>query len=112
MKLTVKCSDTNPIGVRMQRRTLGTYDFKKTGTPPFENYEINSAPLDINPQESLVLGEVSYTCSNRIVSIIVAHKIREESKKVFAAIFEFKNVPSSFVFLLPTGLFIELYFEH
>jgi hypothetical protein len=114
MKLTIKCSESCPIGDPAQlRRVLGRFNFElKTSSQLFEVYEIAPVAMTLNAGESLILEQAIYTAENGIISLIVAYKTEKESKKIFAGIFEFKNVPGYFAFLLPSGRFVELCIEH
>jgi hypothetical protein len=62
--------------------------------------------------ESLILEQATYTANNGIVSLIIAYKTEKDLKKIFSALFEFKNAPGYFAFFLPSRQFVELYLEH
>ena len=110
MKLTIKHPDSCPIATRPQRRILATLDFQKHGNDPLSTFELGHVLVPVDTDGSLVL-ESSYTSSNRVLSLIVGYQTGKGETKVFSAICEFYAIPVYFSDQLPTGQFIEFYFD-
>jgi hypothetical protein len=109
MQLTIKYSESSPIGAAVQRRVLKTVGFREITPTPLNSLGWEVGPLRLSDSELLVVKEASYTPANRIASIIIAYRTGEKEENIFAAVFELHNVPIHFAFKLPNGRFVEIY---
>jgi hypothetical protein len=110
MKLSVKLAESSPIGTRPERRILWSSELVAHSSGFLGSYEIVKTPIQIDG-ESFISPEVSYTPSNRILSLTVYYKASGSETPIFAGIAEWHSVPVYFTFQLPTGKFAEFYFE-
>jgi hypothetical protein len=110
VKLTIQHASNVGEGQLPERRTLGELEFtRREGHPP-EVVAVPDTPIPVDEDGALVI-HCAYVPFNRGLSVMVSYHTAAGMTHVFTGMATWGPPPPYFAFILPTGQFIELYFQ-
>ncbi|HUJ10442.1 MAG TPA: hypothetical protein VL171_10475 [Verrucomicrobiae bacterium] len=110
MKVTIQHASEPVAGETQHRRTLGVLTFAPRNGEGIPTLVLPDTPIPVAEENSLVL-HASVVPQTRRLSVMIGQHLRGVVTHVFTAGSVWDGA-TYFAFRLPTGQFIELYFEH
>jgi hypothetical protein len=104
VKVTIQHADTD------ERRTLGVLEFVPKDDPYLRTFVLPETPVTVDGRGSLVLRS-AYSPDTRGLSVVADYHTPTGTTHVFTGVATW-SAPPYFAFRLPTGQFIEFYFDH